>query len=169
MYFEKPVISEEDILEVLKLYIKDIPASYMISNMGGIPNSNYHFQSENIDIAIKIYSKGQSSVEHIEKEVAFIDYMQKSGVKTLTLVPGRDGNYLQFWKGYPVTCSEYITGKLLSDIIVDDSIASLVGAYTATFVRTAANYDVKMADSTDLISTIEYVFKDINRQRGFYP
>ena len=154
MIFDKPNISEADVLGIMELYFAPSFSAPKVTNLGGIPNSNYRIQAETYDHVLKIYSKGQSSVEHIEKEVAFVVFMQQNGILTLSLICGTDGNYLQYWNGYPVTCSKYISGRLLSDIVVDDHISRLVGEYVASFVETAAKCDVKMETPNELLSKI---------------
>lgn len=164
MIFDKPHIQEDDIRDILLLFFDGAPIAPKITDLGGIPNNNFRVQTDSIDVVIKIYSKGQSTVEHIEKEVLFTVFMEQHGVSTLEFVNGRNGQYLQYWNGYPVVCSHYIPGRLLSEIVIDRDLAIKVGAYIASFEETAAKCDVNVLAPVNLSSLVEYVFQDINRQ-----
>lgn len=163
MTFNKPVISERDIMEVLLLFFNDTSSVSKIANLGGIPNNNFLVRINRKNVVLKIYSKGQSSINHIENEVRFTMFMGSRGIRTLSLILGRDGNYIQFWKGYPVVCSSFISGKLLSEIGIDAAIARSVGKYTAVFEKTASDFMVPSLSPANLSEIVEYVFRDIDK------
>ncbi len=164
MTFDKPVISDHDIWEVLLLFFNDTSSVSKIINLGGIPNNNFLVRINRKNVVLKIYSKGQSTIDHIENEVRFTMFMGSRGIHTLSLMLGRDGNYIQYWKGYPVVCSSYISGKRLSELEINAAIARSVGKYTAVFEKTAADFRAPSLYPAKLSEVVEYVFHDIDKE-----
>ena len=164
MTFDKPVITEHDISEILLLFFNDTSSVKKITNLGGIPNNNFFVRINSKNIVLKIYSKGQSTIDHIENEVRFTMFMGSRGIHTLSLIPGRDGNYIQYWKGYPVVCTSFISGRRLSELGIDAAIARSVGEYTALFEKTAAEFIIPSLRPANLSEVVEYVFQDVDKK-----
>ncbi len=168
MKFDKPKISFEDIEEIAELFFDDssLLGKPNITDLGGIPNNNFRFTNDVIDVVFKIYSNGQSSINHIEQEIKLIQVVKKE-LKTLDLISGLDFKYLQSWNGYQVACSRFIKGECLAEIEFTEKLLNKVGNYISDFCLLTRRIETEYYQTESLVSRIEYVFSDISKDKKY--
>ncbi len=159
MYFNKPKIENSHIYEIVKLYYDN--TVLQITYLGGIPNSSFRVVSATFDIVIKVYSKGQSTIEHISEEINFIEFAYKNGLATLELCKGINGHTIQYWNSYPVIATKYISGVIMSTVRFTKDLIYQVGKTIARFSQISSMYN-KAIKSEGMLGRLNYVFQNIS-------
>lgn len=125
MEFDKPVVSPNDLKVVMQAYpFGEISAGI---NMGGIPNTTYKIIAQNRLLAVRIYSRGQSSLEHIEFELKVLEHLRIQGFRAPRPVKGRNGEFLQRWQGYWVCASDFIPGVTADSVTLTPNLCFQIG------------------------------------------
>jgi len=140
MEFDKPVVLPEDVSVIMSSY----PFGEVLDcqNLGGIPNTTYKVVTEQRTVAVRIYSHGQSSLEHIKLELKVLQHLASMDFESPRLLPGTDGQLLQQWKGYWVCASEFIPGVMADTIQLTPKLVGDAGRLVASFQRAMASFKI---------------------------
>ena len=140
MNFDKPTVLPRHIPEIISPY----PFGKVLEceNLGGIPNTTYKVIAERKTFAVRIYSHGQSSMEHINMELKVLKHLEKKGFRSPRLLSGKNGKILQLWKGYPVCATDFILGKMADSIKIIPELAFNVGKTTAKLRKAMASFEI---------------------------
>lgn len=160
MDFVKATLSKEDILKILELYPLDFEYPD-ISNLSGVANSNYRIIDKNIDVALKVYSHGQSDRNKIEKELEVLKLFFQRGIKVPELIYGKDKKSLQTYKGFSVVATKFIEGQVFDSVPFTPEKMFKVGELVARVENAAKHVDVASFDSMSFKEEFEYVSKNL--------
>lgn len=138
MQFEKASCTPRDIAQIASLY----PSGKHISSedVSGVPNTTFKVRTENRRFMIRIYGKGQSSLEHINLEHKLLHFLEEKMFPSPRLIIGIDGKALQIWNGFYVCAFSYINGTTADRIKITTDIAYSVGAVVALFRKVVAGF-----------------------------
>lgn len=138
MDFDKPVITPEDIALIILSYpLSDIVA---IENLGGISNTTYKVTTSSQAVAIRVYSHGQSSLEHIEFELRILNHLETQGFESPRMIRGRNTQILQEWNGYWVSASQFIPGITAEKLELTPKIVGDVGRLVCAFQKAMSSF-----------------------------
>lgn len=138
MDFDKPKILPSHIPDIISVY----PFGKMIScqNLGGIPNTTYKVVTKGKTFAVRIYSIGQSSLDHIKIEIDILEHLRRQHFISPRLLAGKDGKILQFWGKYPIVATEFIPGVMADTVPMTPTIAYNTGKLLNQFRHAMASY-----------------------------
>lgn len=140
MNFDKPIVTEQDLTEIMKSYEHGLLKS--IENLGGIPNTSYKVTTPTRTLAVRIYNNGQSSDEHVKLEIAVLQHLAKIDFLTPHPVVGIDGNVIQYWKGYRVCATEFINGLRADLAEIHPLLVQDVGRVVAQLQKALSSFKV---------------------------
>lgn len=160
MDFVKANLSNKQLIDVLGLYplsVEDIS----IGKLTGIANDNYRVIGNNFDIALKIYSHGQSDELKIRKEIEAQQLFQKAGIKVPEFIKGKNNEILQKYLGFNVTVSRFIEGEVFDKVIFSSKRMFEVGKLIAKVEHTAEELDISSFSSKSLLEEFDYVNQNL--------
>ena len=131
MQFDKPKILPKHIPDIIKPY--SLGKIVACENLGGIPNTTYKVVTDKHTFAVRIYSHGQSSLEHIKLELRVLEHLAKKNFPSPRPIRGKDGKLLQIWKGYHLLSTEFIEGDMAESVKITPDIAYGTGELAAKF------------------------------------
>jgi homoserine kinase type II len=140
MNFDKPLVLPKDIAVILSSY--SFGELLECQNLGGIPNTTYKVVTEHRVIAIRIYSHGQSSLDHIKLELEVLQHLADTNFTSPHLLVGTNGQILQQWNGYWVCASEYIPGMTADKLQLTPKLVGNVGRLVASFEKAMASFKI---------------------------
>ena len=138
MDFDKPIVTPKDIAVIMILY--PFGAVVECEKLGGIPNTTYKVVTEDRVVAVRVYSHGQSSTEHIQLEVEVLQHLVALGFSAPRLLRGTNGQILQLWKGYWVCATDFIPGTTADRIKISPSLVGDVGRLVAFFQKAMVSF-----------------------------
>lgn len=140
MDFNKPAVSPEDVKVIMSSY----PFGEVLEcqNLGGIPNTTYKVVTKQRAIAARVYSHGQSSLDHIKLELEVLQHLTASNFKSPHLLIGTNEQILQQWSGYWVCASEYIPGITADKLQLTPKLVGNVGQLVASFEKAMKSFKI---------------------------
>lgn len=140
MDFDKPVVLPSDVSVIMSSF----PFGEVLEchKLGGVPNTTYKAVTEQKVVAVRIYSHGQSSLEHITLELEVLQHLAKMNFESPRLLTGTNGEILQQWKGYWVCATEFINGAMADTIHLTQNIAGDVGRVVASFQKAMESFQI---------------------------
>lgn len=169
MDFVRPNFSKQQILETLKLYNLNL-AEVTISKLTGIANDNYRVQNIEFDIALKIYSHGQSDTKKIAKELEAQELFRLNGINVPKLLKGKNERVLQTYNGFNVSASEFIVGDVMDKVEFTKDRMLAVGSLIALVETTSKELDLASFETLSLSEELNYVLKNLDAtmiQKGY--
>jgi len=163
MEFLKANFSKEDILKILELFPLKLEAP-SITNLTGIANTNYRITDNSFDIALKVYSHGQSNKNKIEKELEIIKLFSQKGIKVPDLVSGSDKQVLQSYKGFNVVATKFIEGQVFDSVEFTQERMFLVGKLVANVEEVAKQINVSNFTCMNFKEEFNYVSKNLEKE-----
>ncbi|MFC1780283.1 phosphotransferase [Patescibacteria group bacterium] len=163
MDFKKANFSHKEVKKILSLY----PLNFknpQISNLSGIANNNYRVKDNDLDIAIKVYSHGQSDEEKVKQEVEAIKLFEKSGIKVPSLIDGKNGKTLQKYSGFNIAAAYFIEGEVFDTIEFTNDRMFEVGKIVAEIEKVAETIDVSKFKCMNLLEEFQYVSKNLDKE-----
>jgi len=140
MKFDKPMVLPKNIHEIMHLYpFENVVA---IEKLGGIPNTTFKVVTSQRKIAVRIYSHGQSSLEHIELELKILQHLENLNFPSPRILAGNNGKYLQYWRGYPVCATKFIYGVMADTLSFSSGLIGDVGRVVAHFQKAMSSFSV---------------------------
>jgi homoserine kinase type II len=138
MQFDKPIVLPSDISVIMSSY----PFGKVLAcqEMGGLPNTTYKVVTEQKETAVRIYGRGQSSLEHIDLELKVLQHLARLDFESPRLLAGRNSRFLQQWKGYRVCVTEFIPGVTADKIALTPELVYDVGRLVASFQKAMASF-----------------------------
>lgn len=131
MEFDKPVVLLSDISEIMSPFESGriLEAKYL----GGVPNVTYRVITERSRLAIRICNRGYTSAAHLDAEVAILRYLRAAGFREAPApVIGKNGEYLQTWRGYPILATTLIDGRTGDQVRITPALCRDVGSKVAS-------------------------------------
>ena len=136
MQFDKPIVSPTDIATIMSSY----PCGQVLAcqELGGLPNTTYKVVTEQKATAVRIYGRGQSSLEHIDLELRVLQHLARMDFESPRLLAGTNGQFIQQWQGYRVCVTEFIHGVTADNIALTPELVCDVGRLVASFQKAMA-------------------------------
>lgn len=161
MDFLKANFPNEELLQILKLYPFE-SSSVVISPLTGIANNNYRLKGNYFDIAVKVYSHGQSDKDKVRKELEAMLLFKQNGIKIPDLIKGRNGEVLQQYKGFNIVSTKFIEGAVFSDIEFTDTKMFEVGKIVAKVEKTAQTLNIAQFETFNFREEFDYVSQNLD-------
>ena len=160
MNFNKPIVLASDISEIVEPYLFGKVLRY--ENLGGIPNTTFKIITQQKTFAIRIYSHGQSSIEHIKMEIDLLKHLERKCFPSPRVLAGKNGEILQQWKGYYTCATDYITGEMADSGKITPKLAFNVGKIVAQLNRAMYSFNLNDIPAGEtFIERGEYVIKTL--------
>lgn len=138
-YFSRPVVSPNDMLEIMKNY--PFGEVLDVTYLGGVPNVTYKIVTEIGSYSVRVYNHGYSTIEHIHMEISMINYIRSTGYgKVPKILTGNNGKIIQQWRDRWVCASEFIPGTTADNLVISAEICHSVGKETAQLEQSLASY-----------------------------
>jgi Ser/Thr protein kinase RdoA (MazF antagonist) len=136
MQFDKPIVLPADIATIMAAY----PFGQVLAcqELGGLPNTTYKVVTEQKTTAVRIYGRGQSSLEHIDLELKVLQHLARLDFESPRLLAGSNGQFLQQWKDFRVCVTEFIPGVPADTIALTPELVCDVGRLVASFQKAMA-------------------------------
>lgn len=160
MEFDKPVVLPADVGTIMSSY----PFGRVLEckNLGGIPNTTYKVVGESKTVAVRIYSHGQSSLEHIRLELRVLQHLAGKGFESPRPLAGKNGELLQQWKGYWVCASEFIPGAMADTVELTSDLVGDVGRIVASLQKAMESLEMgKIPQGETFIEKGDAVLKSL--------
>jgi homoserine kinase type II len=145
VFFDKPLVSPSDVFDIMSRY----PFGSVVAceNMGGIPNSNYHVVTKRKEIALRVYSHGQTSVEHTQFEMMVLEHLKAKNFPSPRPILATNGQTLQYWKGYTVCAFDFIPGTMAANEEFTPELIGGVGRLVAAYERAMCSFEMSACPS----------------------
>jgi Ser/Thr protein kinase RdoA (MazF antagonist) len=146
MDYERPSISDEDLPLLVSLFC-DEPV-HSVQRLAGIPNVTFRAATSRTDVAIRISNNGYTSEEHLPYEVALLQHLAASGFPhSPRLVKGRNGEFIQRWRGYRVCATRFILGERADARPITRALCVDIGRAIANLTSQLASFDGPLPES----------------------
>src|SRR5581483_4296617 len=139
MYFDRPVISIKDILEIMLSY----PFGEVLEceYLGGVPNVTFKVVTQQRTLAVRISNNGYTSIDHLNTEIKLLEHLVGIGfAESPRPVVGSNGEVLQQWKGYRVFASDYIRGIPGEKVEITPGLCHDVGRIVASLQKALSSF-----------------------------
>jgi len=138
MDFDKPKVLPKHIPEIISVY----PFGEMIEceNLGGIPNNTYKVKTDKKIFVVRIYSIGQSSLDHIKIEIEILKHLARQDFISPRSLIGKNRKVLQYWGKYPILATEFIEGQMVEDKPLTSKLAFNIGKLLNTFRESMSTF-----------------------------
>jgi len=163
MDFIKANFLHNDILKILNLYLFDLEG-IEIFDLKGIANNNYRVIGKGFDIAIKVYSHGQSDENKIIKELEVIKLFGQKGIKVPELIAGKNGQILQKYEGFSVVATNFIKGNVFDCVDFTKERMFEVGKIVAQVEKIAKQIDIISFEYMSFKEEFNYVSKNLDSE-----
>lgn len=163
MDFLKANFSKKDILNILELYPLNLDR-VEISDLKGIANNNYRVIGRDFDIALKVYSHGQSDENKIQKELEVLKLFRQKGIKVPELVLGKNNQVLQSFNGFNVVASNFIYGEVFDQLAFTKERMFEVGKIVALVEETSKQIDISSFECMNFQEEFDYVSKNLETE-----
>ncbi len=161
MDFVKSNFSHKDILKILELYQFNLEG-IEISDLKGIANNNYRIIGKDFDIALKVYSHGQSDENKIIKELEVIKLFSQKGMKVPQLIAGKNDQILQKYERFNVVATNFIRGDVFDCVDFTRELMFEVGKIVAQVETIAQQIDITSFDCMSFKEEFDYVSKNLD-------
>lgn len=124
--FSRPHIEEEDFAEIASLFGARCLERWPVT--GGMPNVTFKAYTSNGALAVRVCNVGYTTRQHLDFELEVLRYLESVGFKKCPrIVPGRDGNEIQWWRHYPVIAMRFVDGERLETLSLNSSLVTAAG------------------------------------------
>jgi Ser/Thr protein kinase RdoA (MazF antagonist) len=163
MDFIKANFTHKEIFEVLELFPLNLKG-IEISDLKGIANNNYRITGKNFDIALKVYSHGQSDKNKIEKELEVLGLFEQNGIKVPKLISGKNGRVLQEHHGFNIVATNFIKGDVFDHLDFTHKRMCEIGKIVAQVELVAKQIDISSFEYMNFEEEFEYVSKNLESE-----
>ncbi|MEI7689893.1 MAG: phosphotransferase [Candidatus Saccharibacteria bacterium] len=132
--------------------------------LSGVANDNYRITGADFDVALKIYSHGQSNRDKIAKEIEAVKLFMAAGIDIPEFVLGKDGQILQEYDGFNVVATNFIDGPVLDELEFAPELMKQVGQVVATIDQTAQQIDVSQFSAMNFCEEFDFVYGNIDQE-----
>lgn len=164
MKFDKPKVLSKHIPEIISAY--PLGGVVECKNLGGIPNNTYKVKTKKKTFVVRIYSIGQSSLDHIKIEIDILKHLTKQKFISQHPIAGKNGEILQYWGKYPLLATEFIPGTMAEAKPITPRLAFNIGKLLNEFRKSMLSYKVKaIPEDEKFFIKGNYVFdSNINKE-----
>lgn len=169
MYFDKPHVAPNDILEIAKTY--DLGSVVNVEYLGGVPNVTYKVIAEKKCLALRVGNRGYTSSTHLELEVKILDHLEKVGfAESPRVIRTATGKKIHYWQGYPILATDYIDGITADNVQVNRSLCFDIGRVVASLQHSLISFRTEVPASETFLSRISQMvgaFPDSVKKLGW--
>ena len=147
MTLANPSVSPADIPALLSHF--DLGAVLACQRLGGTTHTTYMVETTRRTVALRVYTPGHSSLEHIQLELRVLQHLARANFESPRLLAGNDGQLLQRWNGLWLCASDFIPGVPADQVLLSPELVGDVGRLIATFQNAIASFALETLPAHD--------------------
>ena len=147
MTLANPSVSPADIPALLSHF--DLGAVLACQRLGGTTHTTYMVETTRRTVALRVYTPGHSSLEHIQLELQVLQHLARANFECPRLLAGSDGELLQHWNGRWLCVSDFIPGVPADQVALNPELVGDVGRLVAAFQNAMASFSPEPLPADD--------------------